>query len=131
MHDSDDSSYSSSGEEQPAITQTSAAAARAVTRKHTQKHKHVHADGGYSYSNSDDEEETEVLPHSVANRGTSAPHGSARARLERFYRRYNPEKLSTIDETLATFKGHEAHLFRRLRETAKDEAETGGMEPEP
>ncbi|CUG93171.1 Hypothetical protein, putative [Bodo saltans] len=40
---------------------------------------------------------------------------AARARLQLFFRRYNPEKLSTVDDILAAYSGHKrAELFPAL-----------------
>lgn len=49
--------------------------------------------------------------------GTLIPKSSAdsyRLRLHRFYQKYNPEKLSRVDEFLSAYKGDEEVLFKVL-----------------
>eukprot|EP00903_Cladosiphon_okamuranus_P011185 g10554.t1 len=40
---------------------------------------------------------------------------AARVRLTKFYKQYNPEKLSTVEDALARYKGREDVLFKRLK----------------
>ena len=40
---------------------------------------------------------------------------SHRDRLVEFYKQYNPDKLGKVDETLASYKGKEDELFRKLK----------------
>ena len=42
-----------------------------------------------------------------------------RTRLQRFYEKYNPEKLNEIDETLDKWKGKEKKLFNALHKKYK------------
>ena len=41
-------------------------------------------------------------------------HDAFRNRLVKFYTKYNPDKLNTIDRTLETYRGREDELFRKL-----------------
>lgn len=38
-----------------------------------------------------------------------------RDRLVKFYEKYNPEKVGTVDKTLEKFRGREEDLFQALR----------------
>uniref|UniRef100_A0AAV1T7V7 peptidylprolyl isomerase n=1 Tax=Peronospora matthiolae TaxID=2874970 RepID=A0AAV1T7V7_9STRA len=57
-------------------------------------------------SSNDDKSDGIVLPR--------ASHDAFRNRLVEFYTKYNPDKLTSIDRTLETYRGREDELFRKL-----------------
>ncbi len=65
------------------------------------------------------EQEKKVLLSDVRGDSSSVPtddhtKDDHKSRLIAFYKKYNPEKLESVDSTLEKFKGKEEELFRKL-----------------
>ena len=61
-------------------------------------------------------EEVTSPQNTIENETTDSSDSSYRSRLERFYAKYNPEKLSVVDRALVSFKGREEEMFANLVE---------------
>ena len=57
------------------------------------------------------------------------PFGSYRQQLTEFYRVFNPEKLSKVDDILSVYKGREEVLFQSLRKKYLSNAPAEGAPP--
>ena len=57
-----------------------------------------------------------IEPAKEASKDPSSSSLSHRDRLIQFYQKYNPEKVDSVDKTLASYLGKEEVLFRKLEE---------------